>query len=111
MAGKVIAPVEATLAEADPEIEPNKAEDITDTFAAPPFKRPAAVTARFIKPWPASPAFSMAPNITKIATILTETPVNFPQIPPSAMVKVPKKLPIGKDGWPNSPGICWPNKP
>ena len=59
-------PVEATFAEADPEIEPNKADEITDTFAAPPFKFPAKATAKFIKPRPASPAFKTAPKIKKI---------------------------------------------
>ena len=34
--------VEATLAEAEPEIDPNRADEITETFAAPPFRRPAA---------------------------------------------------------------------
>jgi hypothetical protein len=36
MAGSVKEPVEATLAEAEPEIEPNSAEASTDTLAAPP---------------------------------------------------------------------------
>ncbi|MDZ7749780.1 MAG: hypothetical protein U5K43_14015 [Halofilum sp. (in: g-proteobacteria)] len=38
MAGRVMAPVDATLAEAEPEIEPNSAEDSTDTLAAPPLQ-------------------------------------------------------------------------
>jgi len=42
-----MAPVEATLADADPEMDPNNADDNTDTFAAPPLKRPAAAMARF----------------------------------------------------------------
>ena len=104
IAGRVIAPVDATFAEADPEIEPNRADDKTATFAAPPFKRPAAAVATFIKPWPASPALRTAPKITKIATIFTETPVSLPQMPPSAIINVPRKLLRGIPGWPNSPG-------
>ena len=34
-------PVDATFADADPEIDPNKADDKTETFAAPPRSRPA----------------------------------------------------------------------
>ena len=51
------------------------------------------------------------PKITKIDTIDTETPVKGPHIPPSAIVKVPKKLFIGMPGWPNSPGIKFPKTP
>ena len=102
--GKVTMPVEATLADADPEIDPNKADDKTETFAAPPLNRPAADAATFIKPAPASPAFSIAPKITNMATIETETPVRVPQMPPSAIVIVPRKLASGVPGCPNSPG-------
>ena len=104
-------PVEATFAEADPEMEPNNADESTETLARPALSRPAAAIARFINPCPASPAFSTAPKITKIATTLTETPVNLPQMPPSAMVMVPRKLFRGSPGWPNSPGRYWPYKP
>jgi len=41
-----MAPVEATFAEAEPEMEPNRADDNTETLAAPPFSRPAAAAAR-----------------------------------------------------------------
>src|SRR5690554_4410026 len=68
MEGIVMAPVDATLAEAEPEMEPISAEEITDTLAPPPVRRPATALARFMKPRPASPAFSTAPKITKIAT-------------------------------------------
>src|SRR5690554_5879607 len=108
MEGMVIAPVEATLAEAEPEIEPINADEITDTLAAPPVRRPAKALAIFMKPRPASPALSTAPKITKIATTLTLTPVNEPHSPFSAMVKVPTRLCVGKPGWPNWPGICCP---
>ena len=50
MAGRVMAPVEATLAEAEPEMEPNSAEEMTETFAAPPRSRPATAAATFMKP-------------------------------------------------------------
>ncbi|GLO79549.1 hypothetical protein MACH23_29700 [Sulfitobacter pontiacus] len=43
----MIEPVEATFAE--PEMEPNRADDITKTLAAPPFSRPAAAAATFMK--------------------------------------------------------------
>jgi len=46
----VIAPVEATFAEAEPEMEPNRADDNTETLAAPAFSRPAAAAATFMKP-------------------------------------------------------------
>ena len=107
----MIAPVEATLAEAEPEIEPNSAEEITDTLPAPPVSRPAAAAARFMKPRPASPAFSTAPKMTKIATTFTETSVSVPQMPPSAIVSVPTKLVSGMPECPNSPGRRCPNRP
>ena len=50
MAGNVIAPVEATFAEADPEIEPNSADDTIATFAAPARNRPAKRVASAINP-------------------------------------------------------------
>ena len=65
---------------------------MTETLAAPPFSLPANAVAIFIKPEPASPEFKKEPKITKIDTIETETPVKGPHIPPSAIVKVPKKL-------------------
>ena len=43
-----------------------------------------------MKPCPASPAFSTAPMMTKTATTPTDTEVNLPHSPPSAMVMVPK---------------------
>ena len=43
-----------------------------------------------MKPEPASPEFKKEPNITNIDTIDTETPVNGPHNPPSAIVSVPK---------------------
>ena len=64
--------------------------------------------ARFMNPCPASPAFSTAPKMTKMATTLTDTPVSDPQMPPSAMVSVPRNEASGVPEWPNSPGICWP---
>ena len=103
--GNVIEPVDATLAEAEPDMDPNKADEIIETFAAPPFSFPAKNFAIFMKPSPASPAFKKHPNITKIDTIVTETLVKDPQSPVSAMVKLPKKLLTGIPGWPNSPGI------
>ena len=103
--------MEATFAEAEPEIEPKSAEDSTDTFAAPPLSRPAAAAATFMKPCPASPAFSAAPKITKIATTVAETPASEPQSPPSAMVSVPRKDDSGVPGCPNSPGMYWPQSP
>ena len=63
-----------------------------------PFNFPAKNLAIFIKPSPASPAFKKHPNITKIETIVTETLVNEPQSPVSAMVKLPKKLLTGIPG-------------
>ena len=99
------------MAEAEPEIEPNIAEDSTDTLPAPPRRRPAASVATFMKPCPASPAFSTAPRMTKIETMPTDTPVSEPQMPPSVMVMVPRKLAKGKPGWPYSPGTYWPNRP
>jgi hypothetical protein len=65
----------------------------------------------FMKPCPASPALSTAPKITKIATTLTETPARLPQMPPSAMVSVPRKLASGVPEWPNSPGMYCPKRP
>ena len=99
------------MAEAEPEIDPKSAEEITDTLAAPPFRRPAKAAATFMNPCPASPAFSTAPKITKIDTTPTDTPVSDPQMPPSAMVSVPRKLLIGVPEWPNWPGIYCPNSP
>ena len=51
-----------------------------------------------MKPDPASPEFKKVPKITNIETIDTETPVKGPHIPPSAIVKVPKKLFSGIPG-------------
>ena len=98
MDGMVMAPVEATLADAEPEIEPISALEITDTLAPPPVRRPAAAPARFMKPRPASPALSTAPKITKIATTETLTPVSLPHSPPSAMVSEPTRLAMGRPG-------------
>ena len=42
--------------------------------------------------------FKKEPNITNIDTIDTETPVNGPHKPPSAIVSVPKKLYKGNPG-------------
>ena len=92
-------------------MDPNSAEDRTDTLAAPPRRRPATAAATFMKPCPASPAFRTDPNMTKMATMETETPVKLPQIPPSAIVSVPRKLFNGVPGWPNSPGIYCPKSP
>ena len=50
MAGIVTIPVEATFADADPEIDPKSADEITETLAAPPVNRPAAAIAKFINP-------------------------------------------------------------
>ena len=111
MAGSVIAPVEATFAEAEPEIDPNSAEDSTETFAAPPFSRPAAAIAMFMKPCPASPTFSTAPKITNTATTFTDTPVRLPQSPPSAIVRVPRNEASGVPECPNSPGMYCPQSP
>src|SRR5699024_3588984 len=106
--GMVTAPMEAALAEAEPEMEPNMAEASTATLPAPPRRRPAAAMAILRKPWPASPAFSTAPMITKIATTLTDTPVNAPQTPPSVMVNVTSVLANGTAVWPNCPDTYWP---
>ncbi len=76
MAGIVIAPVEATLADAEPEMDPKKAEEITETFAAPARYRPANFVAKAMKASPPSPTPTKAPNMTKTATTLTETPVS-----------------------------------
>jgi hypothetical protein len=51
-----------------------------------------------MKPEPASPEFKKEPNITNIETIDTETPVNGPHNPPSAIISVPKKLFKGSPG-------------
>ena len=90
-----MAPVEATLALAEPEMEPKSAEEMTETLAAPPVSRPAAAAATFMKPCPASPAFSTAPKMTKIDTTPTDTPVRLPHKPPSVMTSVPRKLRSG----------------
>ena len=47
-------PVDATLADAEPDMEPNNADDRTETLAAPPRSRPAAAAAtpRSLAPWP-----------------------------------------------------------
>ncbi|GAB5374120.1 MAG: hypothetical protein AcusKO_05820 [Acuticoccus sp.] len=100
--------MEATLAEAEPEIEPNSAEETTDTLAAPALSRPAAAAATFMKPCPASPALSTAPKITNTATTPTEMPVSWPHSPPSAMVSVPRRLASGSPAWPKRPGISSP---
>ena len=60
MVGNVMAPVEATLAEAEPEIDPKKADDNTDTLAAPARKRPASFVASAINAVPPSPALMQA---------------------------------------------------
>jgi hypothetical protein len=91
MAGNVKEPVEATLADAEPEMEPNREDASTDTLAAPALRRPAEANARFMNPCPASPAFSTAPKITNTATTDTDTPVSCPHKPPSAMTSVPRK--------------------
>ena len=57
--------VEATLADADPEIDRKNAGETTDTLATPSLKRPATTTVMYIKNCPASPAFKTAPKIKK----------------------------------------------
>ena len=95
MVGNVMAPVEATFAEAEPEIDPKNADDNTDTLAAPARNRPASFVASAINAVPPSPALMQAPRMTNTATTFTETPVSGPQSPPSAITSVPRKLPIG----------------
>src|SRR3546814_15237243 len=111
MVGMVTEPIEAALADADPEIEPKSAEERTATLPAPPRSRPAAAMAIFRKPWPASPTLSTAPMMTQIATIFKETPVNDPHTPPSVIVSVPTVLPKGPAGCANSPGTYRPQTP
>ena len=65
IAGSVNEPVDATFAEAEPEMEPKRADESTETFAAPPFSFPAVAVAKFLKPWPASPACKTAPKDRK----------------------------------------------
>ena len=93
--GIVKAPVEATFAEAEPEIEPKNADAKTETLAAPPLSFPASLVDIDIKALPPSPTPTNAPNITNTATTLTDIPVKLPYIPPSAMTNVPKKLSSG----------------
>ncbi len=76
--GIVKAPVEATFAEAEPEMEPKNPDARTETFAAPPRKRPAIFVEILINALPPSPTPTNAPRITKIATTFTETPVSAP---------------------------------
>ena len=86
--GNVTIPVDATFAEAEPDIDPNKAEtkQIHSTLSLP-----AAAAAIFMNPCPASPALSIAPKMTNTETIDTDTPVRVPHRPPSVIIKVPKK--------------------
>ena len=49
ISGMVITPVDATFEVALPEIDPNRAEATTDTFAAPPRRRPIVARARSVK--------------------------------------------------------------
>ena len=71
MAGSVMAPVDATLAEAEPEIDPNRAEEMhTDTLAAPPFNLPAAGGSEIHEPLPGLTGIEHgAPKITNTATM------------------------------------------
>src|SRR3546814_12666427 len=64
-----------------------------------------------MKARPASPALTTDPSRTNTATTSTEIPVSGPHTPPSAMVRVPRKLGRGKPGWPQRPGRRPPNTP
>ena len=65
IAGMVSAPVVTVLAMDEPEIVPSMAEEMTETLAGPPAKRPASAVARSMKSCP-SPIFcAMTPNSTK----------------------------------------------
>jgi hypothetical protein len=72
--GMVKEPVEATLALAEPEIDPNRAEETVDTLAGPPLNFPARRVAIFIKPVPPPEWTIKAPRKTKIAMIFALTP-------------------------------------
>jgi hypothetical protein len=87
----VTIPVEAQFAAATPEIVPYIALDRTATFAAPARKRPANWIASAMKPVPAAPAEMNAPRMMKGATVSAEISVIELQMPPSAMVRVPRK--------------------
>ena len=80
--GIVKAPVVTTLAEALPEIVPNKALATVATLAGPPRNRPAARIESSRKPVPPPVSPTKAPRNTKMAMMLAEIPVSCPQIPP-----------------------------
>ena len=110
--GNVTIPVDATFAEAEPDIDPNNAEARTDTFAAPPLSLPKCCHSNIHKAFSCFTSIEYCTkNESNTATMDTDTPVRVPHRPPSVIIKVPKKLFIGIPACPNSPGICWPNRP
>src|SRR3990167_8668958 len=81
MRGMLKIPSTTTLATADPEIVPKKAEETTDTLAGPPWERPATSLSRSTKVSPPPVWYSTAPNTRKMATSVAEIPVTAPRIP------------------------------
>ena len=68
IAGMVSEPVVTVLAIEEPEIEPSRAEESTDTFAGPPEKRPASAEARSMNSLPSPMRVASTPNSTKWKT-------------------------------------------
>ena len=71
--GSVTTPVDATLADAEPEIEPNNADERTETFAAL-LLASSGCNGDVHETMAGFPAFRIAPKITKTATTDTGNP-------------------------------------
>ena len=81
MRGIVKVPVVTTLARADPEIIPKKADATTLAFAGPPFRWPSSANDDRMNHIPAPAFSSKAPNMTKRKTKLVAIPNGIPNTP------------------------------
>lgn len=112
IAGMVIAPVEATLAEAEPDIDPNRAEETTATFCCA-----AAQTARRRRQQVHEalsglcPAFAEPRQRSQRSTPRRPTtPVNLSENAALGQCQAcPSALQPAKAACPNSPGTYCPN--
>ncbi len=75
MAGTMIDPMAATVAEAEPEIAPKKAEDKNTTIASPPGSQPTSALAKSVSRFDTPPLSNRPPAIMKkgIAIKLNES--------------------------------------
>src|SRR5574341_2515742 len=111
MSGMLKMPSTTTLATAEHEIVPKKADEKTDTLAGPPYERPATSLAKSTKVSPPPVWYRTAPKTRKTATSVAEIPVTDPRIPWVDRNSVSWIAVHEKPRWPHTPGMAAPSNP